>query len=124
MSQTTDETQIRTVVKEWVQAVCDADMKGILAAHTDDVVLFDVPPPLQIRGIEEYKKAWDLYFTFTSGGKGTFEVLDLELSVGDNVAFGHSLIHVAGSTARLTLGFRKIDGKWYIAHEHHSFPAE
>jgi ketosteroid isomerase-like protein len=23
---------------------------------------------------------------------------------------------------RLTMGLRKVDGRWLIAHEHHSFP--
>jgi ketosteroid isomerase-like protein len=25
---------------------------------------------------------------------------------------------------RLTIGLRKVDGAWKIAHEHHSFPLE
>jgi ketosteroid isomerase-like protein len=25
---------------------------------------------------------------------------------------------------RLTVGLRKVDGDWKIAHEHHSFPSE
>lgn len=124
MQHSSDEDKIRTLIKNWVQAVCDGDMETILATHSKDVVLFDVPPPLQIKGIDDYKKAWELYFTYTSGGKDSFKLLDFDLFVGDIVAFGHSPLHVAGGTARLTLGFRKLDGKWYIAHEHHSFPAE
>ena len=31
--------------------------------------------------------------------------------------------HVS-SRLRLTIGLRKIDGAWKIAHEHHSFPLE
>ena len=124
MAQSSDEKQIRNLVKTWVQAVCDGNLEGIIAHHTPDMVIFDVPAPLQRKGLDEYRKAWELYFQYTSGGEGTFEVTDLELFVGDTVAFGHSPLHVAGGTARLTLGFRKIDDAWYIAHEHHSFAAD
>lgn len=124
MAQSSDESQIRTLVKNWTQAVCNGDIEGILANHTPDVVLFDVPPPLQLKGLDEYRKAWELYLSYEPGGEGTFEVLDLDLAIGDTVAFGHSPLRVAGGTARLTLGFQKIDGTWRIAHEHHSFPAK
>jgi ketosteroid isomerase-like protein len=122
---TTDEQKIRTVVDAWVKAICDGNMNGVIAAHANDIVMFDVPPPLQIEGLEGYKKQWELYFQYVPhGGPGSFELVDLQLFVGGEVAFGHSLLKVAGGTARLTLGFRKIDGAWHIAHEHHSFPSE
>lgn len=124
MTKQTDETQIREVVKKWEKAVCDHDMDGVLANHTKDVVMFDVPPPLQRKGLEEYKQAWELYNTYDTGGEGTFKVLDLTLFISGDVAFGFSPLHAAGATARLTLGFRKENGEWLIAHEHHSFPAE
>lgn len=124
MQHPSNESEIRALTKNWAQAVCDGDIEAVLACHTSDVVLFDVPPPLQVKGLDEYRKAWELYFSYEPGGKDSFKVLDLTLFVGDTVAFGHSPLHVAGGTARLTLGFRKLDDKWYIAHEHHSFPAK
>jgi hypothetical protein len=35
---------------------------AILAHHERDIVMFDLPPPLQCRGIEAYKQTWDLFF--------------------------------------------------------------
>ncbi len=119
-----DEAQIREVVRKWEQAVCAHNMDGVLANHTADTVMFDVPPPLQRMGLEEYRAAWQLYNQYDTGGDGSFKVLDLALFISGNVAFGYSPLQVAGGTARLTLGFRKEDGEWRIAHEHHSFPAE
>jgi ketosteroid isomerase-like protein len=37
---------------------------GILAYHEQNIVMFDVPPPLQSKGMREYKKTWDLFFKY------------------------------------------------------------
>jgi ketosteroid isomerase-like protein len=44
MPDSSTENQIRTLVKNWARAVREGDMDGVLAHHTDDVVMFDVPP--------------------------------------------------------------------------------
>ena len=47
---------------------------------------------------------------------------------GDDVAFAHGLplIGAAGTEGfrvRLTVGLRRVEGRWLITHEHHSVPA-
>jgi ketosteroid isomerase-like protein len=37
-----------------------AQLDGILANHSPDISMFDVPPPVQSKGIEAYKKTWIL----------------------------------------------------------------
>ena len=121
-------SRIRELVENWAMAVRNEDMDGVLAHHADDVVMFDVPPPLQARGLAEYKKTWELFFSFQ--GKGAFDLRELEIAAGDRVAFCHCLV-TRGSIdkegqfdVRLTIGLRKIEGDWIITHEHHSVPAE
>ena len=46
-----DETEIRDLIEAWAWAVRDGDMAAILANHTDDMVMFDVPVPLQSKGM-------------------------------------------------------------------------
>jgi hypothetical protein len=58
------ESQIRAVIEAWADAVRRHDLSAILAHHDEDIVMFDVPPPLQSRGIDEYKKTWDLFFRY------------------------------------------------------------
>ena len=36
-----------------------------------DIVMFDVPAPLQAKGIEEYKNTWELFFDNSPGGPGS-----------------------------------------------------
>ena len=49
-NRTTDETAIRELVEKWARAVRAKDLDGILANHSIDMLMFDVPPPMQSRG--------------------------------------------------------------------------
>ena len=122
MGQETHEGRIRTLVEDWASAVRAQDMAGAVAHHSADIVMFDVPEPLQSIGIDEYRETWELFFANSPGGPGSFDVTELQITVGDNVAWCHALIKVRDSTARLTMGLRQENGRWVIAHEHHSYP--
>jgi ketosteroid isomerase-like protein len=111
------------LVENWAAAVRAKDLEGALAHHTDAIVMFDVPLPLQSRGIDEYRKTWELFFANNRGGPGSFEVTDLHIAASDTIAYCHALLKILNSTARLTIGLRKEGGQWLVAHEHHSYPA-
>jgi len=122
-----NENQIRSLIENWAKAVRNGDMKGIIAHHTDDIIMFDVPFPLQSKGIDEYKKTWDLFFKYSPGGEGSFNITELKIISGENIAFAHGLLLIGGEkspSCRLTIGLKKIGGKWLIAHEHHSAPVK
>jgi ketosteroid isomerase-like protein len=62
---------------------------------------------------------------------GLYEVRNLAVTAGDEVAFCHSINRVSGvkvdgtkidMKGRATVGFRKIDGNWTAIHEHSSVP--
>ena len=93
--------------------------------------MFDVPPPFQSRGIEAYRKTWDMFFSWTREPV-PFDVTDISVTAGNDVAFVVAAMACAepGSDGkpkpldfRLTVGLRKIGGQWTIVHEHHSVPA-
>ena len=56
MTGTSNEQEIRRLVEDWAAAVRARDVKGALAHHADDVVMFDVPLPVQSRGMEEVQE--------------------------------------------------------------------
>jgi ketosteroid isomerase-like protein len=63
-----DETQIRTSIERWAAAVHDGDLDRVLAAHADDIVMFDVPPPENgVRGIQAYQNTWPVRSTSRHG---------------------------------------------------------
>ncbi|TDD68895.1 SgcJ/EcaC family oxidoreductase [Jiangella aurantiaca] len=126
-----DRELIRELITRWAAAVHAGDMEAVLAGHTDDIVMFDVPPPYEgVRGIEAYRETWPPFFQWQAQG-ARFEIESLDITAGDNVAFAFALLRcgmpeeLAANPAnrlRLTLGLRKEHGRWVVAHEHHSFP--
>jgi uncharacterized protein (TIGR02246 family) len=124
MPQSADETQIRTLVENWAKAVRAKELDSVLVSHTDDIVMFDVPMPVQAKGMEEYKKTWELFFANSPGGPGSYDVTELQITASETVAYAHAILRIFDSSARLTIGMRKENGQWLIAHEHHSYPIE
>jgi uncharacterized protein (TIGR02246 family) len=129
----TTEQQIRTLIERWAEAVHVGDLTGVLADHADDIVMFDVPPPDDgVRGIEAYRDSWPPFFEWQLRG-ASFEIVALEITAGEDVAYAHALLRCGKPEElaenprrrlRLTLGLRREDGRWVVAHEHHSYPLE
>lgn len=129
----TDETEIRGIIERWVAAIRARDLEGVLAAHTDDIVMFDVPKPYDgVRGMAAYRASWPPFFDWIAG-KAVFELLELDVTAGDAVAFAYALLRCGAPEdlaanpdvrLRITMGLRKVDGRWLVAHEHHSFPMD
>jgi ketosteroid isomerase-like protein len=125
----TAETQIKALVEAWADAVRRHDLPSILAHHDQDIVMFDVPPPLQSRGLDQYKKTWDLFFRYHEPSQA-FDIEELAITAGEDVAFAIAVMRcgfgISGPPEflfRLTIGLRKVDDGWRIVHEHHSVPA-
>jgi uncharacterized protein (TIGR02246 family) len=126
-----DQDQIRTLIERWAAAVHRGDLDGVVADHTDDIVMYDVPPPYAgIRGIDAYRGTWPPFFEWQANG-ASFEIESLDVTAGDDVAYAHALLRCGTpkefaaqpeQRLRLTLGLRKEHGRWTVAHEHHSFP--
>ena len=129
----TAESEIKAVIDAWADAVRGHDLTGIIAHHEQDIVMFDLPPPLQSRGIDEYKKTWDLFFRYHQPSQA-FDIEELVITTGEDVGFAFAILRCGSGTFsgppekggflfRLTIGLRKIDGDWRITHEHHSVPS-
>ncbi len=125
-----EETEIRSLIERWANAVHAGDIDGVLADHTEDIVMFDVPPPNEVRGKAAYRDTWPPFFKYQVKG-AAFEIVSLDVTAGNDVAFAHALLRCGtdeelkkdpDNRLRLTIGLHKLDGRWAVAHEHHSFP--
>jgi ketosteroid isomerase-like protein len=45
-----NDSEIRTIIESWAVAVRQRDIDGVMAHHADDLLMFDVVGPLQVRG--------------------------------------------------------------------------
>jgi len=127
-----DETKIRQQVAKLVEGLQTKDLDGLKRLYATDVVSFDVEPPLQHVGVAAKLENWARVFAFFEGV--TYEVRNLTLTVGDDVAFAHAFARLSGTLThgtptngmwvRVTFCFRKIDGAWLIAHDQVSVPLD
>ncbi|MGN6177475.1 MAG: YybH family protein [Streptosporangiaceae bacterium] len=125
-----DEAKIRQQVDKIVEGIRAKDLEGLKQLYATNVVSFDVEPPLQHVGVEAKLKNWENAFRFFQDV--TYEVRDLAVTVGDEVAFGHCFGRLSGTLkngtatsgmwVRGTFCFRKTDGNWLIAHDQVSVP--
>ena len=131
LQQKTNEAAIRSLVENWASAVRAKDFAGILAHHSADMLMFDVPPPMECKGIEAYRETWDLFYS-AQPVPIAFDIQRMDVVAGSDVAFVAALMQCAEQAKdgrrieldfRLTIGLRKIAGQWTVVHEHHSIPA-
>ena len=124
------EAAIRQQIDKIVEGIQAKDLEGLEKIYAEDVVSFDVEPPLQHVGVAAKMKNWAKAFTFFQDV--TYEVRDLTVTVGDDVAFGHCFGRLSGTLmngtatsgmwVRGTFCFQKIDGSWLIMHDQASVP--
>jgi ketosteroid isomerase-like protein len=97
-----------------------------MSIYAPEIVSFDIEPPLQHEGAEAKRKNWATVFSMYQRPLD-YEIRDLAIAVGDDVAFGHGFIRISGTLKtgnkterwlRSTTCFRKIADNWLIAHDH------
>lgn len=123
------EAEIRALIARRMQAVRDRDAEAAVADVAEDVVTFDVVDPLRHVGRDAIRRRAETWFSSFTGAVG-FEMRDLAITVSGDAAFSHSLNRYSGTTVngplgmwvRVTTGYRRIDGRWMITHEHNSVP--
>jgi uncharacterized protein (TIGR02246 family) len=127
-----DEADIRQRIDKLAEAIRAMDLEGVMSIYAPDIVSFDIVPPLQHVGAEAKRENWVDAFAMYQRPLG-YEIHDLTITLGDDVAFGHSLNRISGTLKngnradfwlRVTTCFRKIDGNWLIAHDQVSVPLD
>lgn len=127
-----DESAIREIVAARCAAMGRGDAQAIVDQYVVDPVVYSLAPPLRqpkdgtrdVAALQEWFEG--------KGGSVRAEVRDLEVTVGGDVAFCTALESMGSPDGapgpaftlwyRTTLGLRRVDGRWLIAHEHTSTP--
>ena len=128
-----DVAELREQIGKLAEAVRAADLEALKHLYAPDVVSFDVGPRIQDVGADAKLNNWMAAFTLFQHPLGV-EVRDIRITVGGDVAFGHSFNRLSGTLkngtktrgfwVRATYCFRKIDGNWLIVHDHASAPMD
>jgi PhnB protein len=120
--------QIRILLDDWADALRTKDADRVVSHQAEDFLQFSLAPPLVSTVADaDGLNAW---FATWRGLLG-FEMHDLDVAAGGDVAYCHSLNRLSGTMTdgvtsdiwfRQTLGLRRIGGAWKIAHQHESVP--
>ena len=129
---TQDEAQIRERLGKWTRALHAKDLDALMALYAPDTITFDLMPPHQVPDADHYRKNFERWFA-AMPGPIDYEMHDLRIVTGDEVAFCHSLSHINATRAngekadywvRVTVGFQKRNGQWLMIHDHVSMPLD
>jgi ketosteroid isomerase-like protein len=125
-----DEAAIRDVLASWAAATRQNRMNDVLKNHSPNLVIFDVLPPMKYDSAESYRRSWDDWQPQTEG-EGQFDLENLVITIGSNVAFAHCFIRCGGvlqngqpfsDVVRATFCLEKRTGSWKVCHQHVSKP--
>lgn len=123
--------EIREVVEAKAAALATGDVKDLKSYYAPQVLEFTLAPPLGARTdssdpapVEQWLAGFER--------PPRREVTQLEITTDGDVAFATSIDsltmkHKGGTREltlwfRVTLGLRRIDGRWLVTHEHESVP--
>jgi PhnB protein len=126
-----DEIRITELLDAFAAALRAKDARAAIACYAEDVVAYDLAPPLRAEGAAmrnpEYLQQW--FDTWAS--PIVSEGRDIEIAVSGDVGYAHGLRHLTGTKKdgekvdlwfRATACFRRERGGWKIAHVHNSVP--
>ncbi len=125
-----NEAIIRGQLARLIGALRAKDLDTLGQIYAADVVSFDVEPPLQHVGLAAKLNNWVAAFAMFQ--ELDYELRDLVLAVGDEVAFGHGFGRLSGILGngmatdgmwvRVTFCFEQVEGQWLITHDQASVP--
>jgi ketosteroid isomerase-like protein len=123
MITTTAEAAVRELLREHAAAMRAMDADRVAACYLPGAVVYDLAPPLGTVFDAEKQRAW---FASKGAGPMDYELRDVEVAVGADVAIAYGLAKMGGAGFvlwfRTTVGLREVDGRWRIAHLHESTP--
>jgi ketosteroid isomerase-like protein len=126
----TGEAAIRALIEGRVPALASKTLAALTSHYADDVVVFDAVGPLRASGADAHTRRVTEWLA-AYRGPIRYQIRDLDITAGEQVAFCHYLYRVAGTMTdgtrvgmwlRSTVCLRRIGRDWTITHEHTSVP--
>jgi ketosteroid isomerase-like protein len=129
-----DQLLIRAMMTTFSAAFQARDVNTIMSLyeHSDNLVAYDVAPPLRYVGWEAYKKDYE-QFLGSFKGPVSDELRDFNVFVEGPIAYSYDTERISGTLTsghhaamivRVTDIYRKFGDKWLIVHEHVSVPVD
>jgi len=127
----TELAAISTLLRRYEAAIYAKDAQATVACYSDDVVAYDLAPPLAIAASVACDPAYIQQWFDSWEGPVSSLAKEVTVKVGGGVAYAFTLRHMTGKKKdgqvadlwfRATATFVKKDGEWKISHIHNSVP--
>jgi uncharacterized protein (TIGR02246 family) len=124
--------EIRGWLDRWLKAFKDKDADAVMALYADDVIAYDVVPPLQYVGKAAYRADYQQFFSQYDSNLNV-EIRDLHVGATGDLGYAAGLELISGTLKhgqksavwlRFTSLLRKSDGRWLDFQDHVSVPVE
>ena len=124
--------EIRGWLDRWTKAFAAKDVDAIMALYADDIIAYDVVPPLQYVGKAAYRADYQQFMSQYEDNLKV-EVRDLHVGANGDLGYAAGLELISGTLKsgqksevwlRFTSLFRKSGGRWLDFHDHVSVPAD
>ena len=124
------EDEVLERIDSLVEAIRHKNIDRVVGHYAPDVVVFDLQPPFEVRGVAAYRRSFEKWFASMSG-RIAYEMSDVHVSADDTHAFCRCISHVTGARTgggradywlRVTSTWQKLHGEWRVTHEHISMP--
>jgi ketosteroid isomerase-like protein len=121
---------VEALLGRWRDAVNRADLSGIAACYSEDIVAFDAIVALEFSGKAAYREHWRTCLGFMPEPP-QFTIRHRQLFVDRESACVSALVEcrckdangeMQGGWTRMSQHLRRVDGEWKIVHEHFSAP--
>jgi uncharacterized protein (TIGR02246 family) len=128
----TVEREIRGWIDSWTKAFSAKDVDRVMELYTDDVVAYDIVPPLQYIGKPAYRADYQQFFAQYEDNLRV-ELRDVHVGASGELGYATGLEMISGTLkhgqksntwVRFTSLFRKVNEKWLDFHDHVSVPAD
>ena len=123
-------SEIKAVIDERIAAIGGKDAARAIGCLADDVVAFELAPPLSL-GADAVRDEAGFAAWLAGFEDIALEMRDLAIEADERIGFARALHHLTGTRVggrpvslwlRSTLCFRREPDGWRIAHAHSSVP--
>ncbi len=126
--------EVLQTLNNFAKAISIGEVSHIMSFYSDDVIAYDMMPPLEFTGKDHYQRSWQECFSAQFKFPIQFNYEKQIICVADDMCFTHALVHMAGQLEneedklemwmRNTTCLKKFGNKWLITHEHNSIPVD
>jgi ketosteroid isomerase-like protein len=129
----TIEAQITQRMLDWREAFVAKDVDRMMSfyAEGDAFTAFDLMPPIEFTGGEQWRQGWVNFFAAFEG-PFELELAGMQVHASGEIGFARAFVRLVGTMfgetvdmwVRTTNCFRLIDDQWLMIHDHVSMPTD